>query len=570
MTVTPIALTESPADQKGLKTDLRDFTARRGFDGPYADNLDVDVLIIGGGFGGTYMLYQMLKEGYNTVLYDAGSELGGVWHFNAYPGARTDTEVPIYEFSIPEVYNTWNWSTNYPEWSEIQRYFRHVDQTLNLSKHAAFQTVVTGSVYDTNAAKWNVTTADGRRAKATFLIVAAGFSSKRYIPNFKGLDKFQGTIHHSSFWPAEGVETAGKRVAVIGSGASGVQIVQELGQEAKSLCLFHRTPNLALPMRRKMLSPEKQNQAKDKYDHLYDLRERCFGGFAYEWDERNTLSNTPEEREKFWESLWEQGGFRFWLGNYKDYLFDIKANREVYNFWRKKQSSRVTNPIKRAVLFPEEPPHPFGVKRPCLEQNFYEIIDLDHVELVDVTEDGTIVEFTEKGLRTKDREYEFDVIALATGFDANTGGLTNMGLESIHGTKLKDEWKDGVHTYLGTTISGYPNMFQIYGPQGPTLLCNGPTAVEVQVRWVRDVIKQIGQQGIKYIDAQVAAQKSWKAHINELSDRTLFPTVASTYMGGNIPGKVKEQLNYTGGIADYKREIRSALDSWEGFNIVKP
>lgn len=215
-----------------------------------------------------------------------------------------------------------------------------MDQTLNLSKDAAFETVVTGATYDTDSAKWTVQTADGRQAKATFLIVAAGFSSKRYIPNFKGLDKFKGVMHHSSFWPAEGVETANKRVAVIGSGASGVQIVQELGPTAKNLCLFHRTPNLALPMRRKDLVAEKQNQCKAKYGELYDLRERCFGGFAYEWDERNTLSNTPEEREHFWQSLWDQGGFRFWLGNYKDYLFDIKANREVYNFWRKKQSSR--------------------------------------------------------------------------------------------------------------------------------------------------------------------------------------------------------------------------------------
>lgn len=397
-------------------------------------------------------------------------------------GARTDTEVPIYEFSIPEVYKTWNWSTNYPEYSEIQRYFRHVDDTLNLSKDAAFETVVTGAIYDTANAKWNVTTADDRHAKATFLIIAAGFSSKRYIPNFKGLEKFRGEIHHSSFWPTEGINAVGKRVAVIGTGASGVQVTQELGPDANSLCVFHRTPNLALPMRRKILSPDDQSKAKEKYPQLYNLRERCFGGFAYEWDERNTLSNTPEEREAFWESLWEEGGFRFWLGNYKDYLFSNEANREVYNFWRKKQSTRgktlsvtfgspkvsltkvsaVTDPKKRALLFPEEPPHPFGVKRPCLEQNYYEVLDLPHVELVDVGDESgnEIVEFTENGIRTKDREFEFDAIVLATGFDANTGGLTNMGLKSIHGKTLKDEWKDGAYTYLGTTISGYPNMFR--------------------------------------------------------------------------------------------------------------
>lgn len=255
-------------------------------------------------------------------------------------GARTDTEVPIYEFSIPEVYEAWTWSTNYPEYSEIQEYFRHCDRILNLSKDTAFQTVVTSAAYDKEDVKWKVTTADGRRIQATYLIVATGFSSKRHIPDFKGLDKFKGIVHHSSFWPREGVEAAGKRLAVIGTGASGVQLVQELGLSVKSLHIFHRTPNLALPMRRKILTPEEQNNHKGRYRELFEYRERCFGGFAYEFDERNALSNTPEEREAFLEGLWAEGGFRYWLANYKDYLFSHEANREVYNFWRKKQSPR--------------------------------------------------------------------------------------------------------------------------------------------------------------------------------------------------------------------------------------
>lgn len=255
-------------------------------------------------------------------------------------GARTDTEVPIYEFSIPELYNTWNWKTNYPDYKELQEYFRHVDKILNLSKDAAFQTVVTAAEFDSKEVKWNITTADGRRAKARFLIVAAGFSSKRYIPDFKNLHSFKGIIHHSSFWPSTGVETAGKKVAVIGSGASGVQIVQELAPTAKTFTLFHRTPNLALPMGKTNLTPEQQQVTKSVYPQLYDLRERCFGGFAFEWDERNLFDNTAEEREKFWELLWQKGGFSYWLANYKDYLLDLEANKEVYKFWRKKQSVR--------------------------------------------------------------------------------------------------------------------------------------------------------------------------------------------------------------------------------------
>lgn len=238
---------------------------------------------------------------------------------------------------------------------------------------------------------------------------------------------------------------------------------------------------------------------------------------------------------------------------------------------RKRQSVRVKNPEKKKLLFPEEPPHPFGVKRPCLEQNYYEVLDRDNVELVNINEKtGTpITAFTEKGIKTSDgKERDFDIIGLATGFDVVTGGMTNMGLKSIHGTFLKDEWKEGAHTYLGTTISGYPNLFHLYGPHGPTLLSNGPTAVEIQIRWIRDAINMINRDGVKYVNPTKEASDKWKQRINDLAKPTLFPTTRSTYMGGTVPGKAMEMTCYAGGVDKYGPEIRGALNGWQGFEVV--
>jgi cation diffusion facilitator CzcD-associated flavoprotein CzcO len=358
--------------EKILKRDLAEFGRRRKTDYPYNDNLEVDVLIVGAGFGGAYLLYEMRKAGFKTVLYDAGTSFGGTWRWNVYPGARVDSEVPIYQLSIPEVYKTWTWTTNYPDWRELQAYFDHLDKVCSLSKDCAFESVVTSSEFDTDTGKWTVKTADGRTAMARYLIIAAGFAAKRYIPDYPSMQKFKGTMHHSSFWPPEGVDADGKRVAVIGTGASGVQIISEWGPSIGHMTVFQRTPNLALPMGRRNMTKAEQEALYPVYDELLRMREANFAGFTYDFEERNTFEDSPEEREAVYERLWKKAGFGLWLGSHKDYFFDEKANRCVYDFWRKKQYPRVKNPEKRALLLPEEPPHPFGVKRPCLEQNYYE------------------------------------------------------------------------------------------------------------------------------------------------------------------------------------------------------
>lgn len=292
--------------------------------------------------------------------------------------------------------------------------------------------MVTNADFNTDEGKWHVKTADGRNAKARFLIVAAGFAAKRYIPDYPSIDKFKGVIHHSSFWPIEGVDARGKKVAVIGTGASGVQIIQEWGPQVEHLTVFQRTPNLALPMGKRDLTNEEQDRLKPAYADLLRMREHNFAGFTYDFVERNTFEDSPAEREAVYEELWARAGFALWLGSHKDYLFDAKANRCVYDFWQRKQAPRVKNLEKRKILIPEEPPHPFGVKRPCLEQNYYEVLDRDNVSIVDISEKGGngIQEFTETGIITKDgKHHEFDIIALATGFDITTGGMTSVSVE---------------------------------------------------------------------------------------------------------------------------------------------
>ncbi len=532
----------------------------------YADNLDIDCLIIGAGFGGIYLLHHLRKMGYNCKIFEAGKDLGGIWYWNCYPGARVDSQVPVYEYSMPEVWKDWNWSEAYPDWRELREYFGHVEKVLDVKKDVAFDSCVVGADFDQSAGKWNVKTEDGRTARSRFLIIATGFAAKRHFPDWKGIDTFKGVMHHSSFWPNEGVDVKGKRVAVIGTGSTGVQIAQETAKEAASLTVFQRTPNLALPMAQRNLT--KEQQEKKGYPEFFEDRMKTFAGFPYDFVKRNTLDDTPEQREAFYNERWRNGGFEFWLATYQDMLFSDDANREAYNFWAKKTRARINDPRKRDILAPLEPIHPFGTKRPSLEQNFYEQFNRPNVDVVDIRA-NPIQEVVAEGLITADGTlHKFDIIALATGFDAVTGGMKNMGLRSTHGESLSDAWKEGTWSYLGMTCRGYPNMFFLYGPQGPTAFSNGPSCVEAQGNWIISAIGRIEKEGIKSISPTREAEEEWRKKVTELSDKTLFPKADSWYNGANIPGKPREQLNYAGGIPLYEKECYGVLDGWKGFEVV--
>ncbi|KAL2012971.1 hypothetical protein VTN00DRAFT_496 [Thermoascus crustaceus] len=528
---------------------------------------EYDALIVGAGFGGIFLLHNLRKLGYDVKIYESGTDLGGTWHWNCYPGARVDSEIPVYEYSMPEVWKDWTWTEKYPGWEELRKYFDHVDKVLDIRKDVEFKTKVVGAQFKLDENKWHVETEDGRTTKCRFFLVCSGFAAKRYIPDFKGLDTFKGTIYHSAFWPDTGVDVKGKRVAIIGTGSTGVQIIQEWAKEADFTTVFQRTPNLALPMNQKKLTPEEQNAKKSTYPKFFEDRMKTFSGMRYDWYPKNTFDDTPEEREAFFEELWSRGGFEFWLATYRDMLFDLKANREAYNFWAKKTRARINDPRKKDILAPLEPFHPFGTKRPSLEQDFYEQFNKPNVDVVDVR-NNPIAEIKPDGIVTKDGSfYPTDIIALATGFDAVTGSMANMGLRNIHGKALADEWKDGANTYLGMTRTGYPNMFFLYGTHGPTAFANGPSAVELQGRWIVDAVHKIATSGIRSVNPTPEAEKQWKEKVNQLSDVTLFPLADSWYMGANLPGKKREQLNFAGGLPMYESITRKALNNWEGFTV---
>ncbi|KAF4820471.1 Baeyer-Villiger monooxygenase [Colletotrichum siamense] len=529
---------------------------------------DFDCLIVGAGFGGIYLLHRLRKLGYSCRIYEAGSDLGGVWNTSRYPGARVDTPIPVYEFSFEEVWKDWTWTETYPDAQEIRNYFQHVENVLHIKQHVDFNKRVIGAQYDVSSHRWIVRVQDGTTTTSRFFLVCAGFAAKTFVPDFQGLDKFKGEVHHSSFWPEQGIDVRGKRVGIIGTGSSGVQIIQEWGKSAKSTVVFQRTPNLALPMRQNKTSAEDQNKRKPGYPEFFEKRQRTYGGQPVEPWNKNVFDDTPQDREAFFERRWQEGGFGFWIANYRDLYTDLKANREAYDFWARKTRGRLQDPVKRDMVAPLEPPHPFGTKRPSLELDYFDVLDNPSVQVVDVKK-NKIVQVLPDGIRTEDGSFfAVDAIALATGYDAITGSMTNMGLRNVDGVPLAEEWKGGASSYLGMTRKGYPNMFFVYSVHAPTAFSNGPSCVEAQGSWIVDAIVKIDGSGLRYIEPTPEAEKEWKDKVNALSDRTLHPLTDSWYMGANIPGKPREQLNYLGGLDFYERECRMTLEDWHGFITV--
>jgi cation diffusion facilitator CzcD-associated flavoprotein CzcO len=527
----------------------------------------LDVLIIGAGFSGVYLLHRLRERGFRVRLLEAGAELGGIWYWNCYPGARVDSHVPNYEFSLEELWRDWNWTERFPAWDELRRYFHHVDQKLGLSRDVRFHSRVTAARFDPDTDQWHVECGDGYRARARFLIPCTGFAAKAYLPRLAGLDSFTGPCVHTAHWPQEGLDLAGRRVGVIGTGASGVQVIQEAGKIASHLTVFQRTPNLALPMQQRALDEASQRAMKAHYPEWFRLRALAGGGlFDVGPEDRSALSVSPEERRAVFESAWQRGGFHFWAGTFSDVGSDLAANQLAYEFWREKTRARIKDPATAEKLAPAKPPHPFGAKRPSLEQWYYEVFNQENVALVDLREEP-IEEITATGVRTGSRHYPQDVLVLATGFDASTGGLTQIDIRGLSGRPLADTWTGGVQTHLGIGIPDFPNLFMLYGPQSPTAFCNGPTCAELQGDWVADCLCHLRDHGLTRIVASRAAGESWTQHMAELATRTLLPLAESWYMGANIPGKPRQLLHHIG-VQEYLTYCReSAHNGYAGFEL---
>lgn len=401
-------------------------------------------------------MHKLRKLGLNVKSFEAGSDFGGVWYWNRYPGARVDSEFPFYQLSIPEVYRKWEFSERFPDHKELRKHFAHIDKTLDLRKDVEFDARVNSAEWNETDGKWTVKTEAGHIARSKYLFLATGLLNRKYYPDFPGLNDFKGAIHHSGFWP-EDLSTKGKKVAIIGAGATSVQIVQEVAKDAEHLTMLMRRPSYCIPMQQRQMTKEEQTQLKAFYPSLFKAGRASRAGFPAAGAGCNVFDLTPEEREKVWEDCWERGAFNF-LFAFNDVSLDLKANRAAYDFWAKKVRARMKNPVKQDLMAPlVDPPYPFGNKRTPLEADYYECLDQDNVEIVNLKQ-RPMKSFNEKGMVLEDgTQLDLDIVILATGFDSFSGSLTQMGLKNKDGVDIKEIWKDGLSTYLGLSIHGFPN-----------------------------------------------------------------------------------------------------------------
>ena len=530
---------------------------------------DFDAVIVGAGFSGIYLLHKLRDAGFRVLLVDAAAQPGGIWYWNCYPGARVDSQVPLYEFSIPEVWESWTWSERFPGWEELRAYFRHVCDTLDLWPIIRLGSRVERACFEEGAGLWQLQLEGEETISTRFLLPALGFASKPYIPDIPGIEDFEGEWFHTARWPQKDIDLDGRKVALIGTGASGVQVAQEAAKSAETLTLFQRTPILALPMRQEQLTREDQEHEKHCYPAIFEQRRQTSGGFECQSLEVSALEVDEKERNAHFEDLWQRGGLRFWYQNFADLLINREANRHAYDFWRDKVRARIADPGLAHKLAPSEPPHPFGTKRPSLEQGYYEIFAQDNVALVDLKA-NPITRVGPHAIKTEDGEVECDLIVFATGFDAGRGGLIDMNITGREGLSLSQAWEDGLRAYLGMAVSGFPNMLFAYGPLSPSGFSNGPTSAEIQGDWICDFLVWLRSNGFDHFDADPQAEASWTEMVAQVGAMTLFPEADSWYMGANIPGKKRQLINFpsVSGYAAFCGEV--ALDGYRGFTASTP
>jgi cation diffusion facilitator CzcD-associated flavoprotein CzcO len=529
-----------------------------------------DAVVIGAGFSGMYMLKSLRdKLGLKVRVYEAGETVGGTWYWNRYPGARCDSDSYIYCFTWDkQLLQEWEWSERYPEQPEILRYLEHVAKRHDLKRDIQFNARITSGAFDETTSLWTVRIDTDEAVTARYLIAAVGSLSTTNLPPFKGLKKFTGKWYHTSRFPHTGVDFTNKRIAVVGTGATAVQAIPEIAQQAKQLTVFQRTANYCVPARNGKVDAEVVKARKADYDDIVKRLRDSFFGFEHYFIPKSVLETTPEEREREFDRMWDAGGFGFWLANYQDMFFSQEANDLCADYIKRKIRKTVKDPAVAEKLIPKG--HAYGTKRQPLDSNYYETFNKDNVLLVDATADGAIEEITEKGIRAGGKEYEFDIIVFAIGFDAMTGPLKALHLKGRGGRTLDQQWADGPRSYLGVSIAGFPNFFTITGPQSPSVLSNMPVSIEQHVDWVSNCIDTMRKTGKTTIEATPAAQEEWIAHVNEIVNMTLMPGANSWYMSANIAGKPRAFLPYLGpeGVGGYRKKCDEvAAKGYEGFAL---
>jgi cation diffusion facilitator CzcD-associated flavoprotein CzcO len=513
--------------------------------------LDFDAIIIGAGLSGMYQLYRLRELGLRVRVFEAGTDVGGTWYWNRYPGARFDSESYSYGFSFSkELLEEWEWSEHFAGQPETLRYCRYVADKFDLRRDIQFRSRVAAAIYAEATRSWRITLDDGSEHNCRFLVTAIGPLSTPTLPRIEGRDTFQGKSFHTARWPKEPVDFAGQRVAVIGTGATGVQTIQTIASEVGHLTVFQRTPNWCAPLHNGKIDAATQAKIKAGYPKMFARCQETFACFIHTPDPRGAFEVSDAEREAFYEKLYGERGFGIWQGNFRDILIDQAANATISEFVARKIRERVKDQKVAEKLIPKN--HGFGTRRLPLETFYYEVYNRDNVELIDIKE-TPIERITPEGIRTSAKEFEFDIIIYATGFDAITGSFDKIDFRGVDGIKLKDKWKSGPETYLGLMVEGFPNMVMVMGPH--TALGNIPRSIEYSVDWVTGLMRFARDKGLTRLEATPEGVKDWTDHVKALGVGLLSNEVDSwmTGINRNVEGKeTRIVARYSGSAPAYR------------------
>ncbi len=529
-------------------------------------NNHYDLVIIGAGFSGLYMLYRARKMGLRARVFEVGDDVGGTWYWNRYPGARCDIESIEYSFEFSEeLQQEWVWPERFSAQPDILKYINHVADRFDLRRDIQFNTRVDSATFNEDSNQWSVTTNNNSSSyHAPFLIAASGCLSSPLTPAFNGINSFKGDIYHTGKWPHEPVDFSDKRVAIIGTGSSGIQAIPLIAEQAKHLTVYQRTPAYAAPAQNRPLTKAELDTAKARYDELRPIAKQRFGGFSamHPLVEKPMPEFTPEERQSHLKDWLEIGGLQYLL-SFPDAIVSPETNQVMADFLRADIAKRVTDKNIAQKLMPSGV---LGAKRLCSETNYYETFNHDNVSLFDVKE-APIETLTENGIQTRHGEECYDAIVFATGYDAMTGALSSIDIRGIDGCSLKDKWKKKASTYLGLQVAGFPNLLMIAaGPGSPTVFTNVVKSIEHHVDWISDCIKYMSDHGKQRIEASTAAEAAWVEHVNLVANMTLMPQAESWYKGANVPGKAQDFLPYLAGFPSYIQTCTDVANKgYEGF-----
>ena len=530
-------------------------------------NVDVDVVVVGAGFSGLYLLYRLRKAGFSTRVFERGGDVGGTWYWNRYPGARCDVESLQYSYSFDEqLQQDWHWPEKFSAQPDILAYANHVADRFNLKKDIEFNVEVKASRFDENLKTWKITTNTGEEIDAQYFIMATGCISTTQIPNIKGLSDYVGNTFHTGDWPHEEVDFSGQSIAVIGTGSSGIQSIPVLAKQAKKLTVFQRTPNYSIPSQNEPMTKKYERSWKDVYSERRKEMRYSAHGSLKDLNDVPALSVDEDQRQELYTKRWAIGGTGF-LGSFNDLLTNADANYTAAEYVRQQIKRVVKDKETAEILCPRS--YPIGTKRICIDTGYFETYNRENVKLVDISK-KPIQRLVADGIIVDDQLYAFDSIIFATGFDAMTGSIFNVDIKGRGGLALKEKWNAGPKTYLGLMSSSFPNLFMITGPGSPSVKSNMIMSIEQHVDLVIETLLSMRRKGLSVVEPELEAENKWVDHVQEVANKTLFPQANSWYMGANIPGKPRLFMPYIGGVGAY-REICEEIvaNNYRGFKFEK-